>query len=64
MMDCLRSSCTISPHHYEVNIEIDSESLIERRLRCSWRSRSRDLRDAQSGHDRDSLEINLEAEID
>jgi len=40
------------------------EAIIERDWRCTWRPKSSELRDALSGRDRDSLEMQLETEIE
>jgi len=47
-----------------VNSEMQLEAVIERFGRCTWRSRSSELRDALGGRDRLSLEMHSEAEIE
>jgi hypothetical protein len=40
------------------------EAMMKQGEKCTWRPRSRELRDTLRGHDRASLEMNLEAEIE
>jgi len=47
-----------------VNTEMHFEAAIECVWRCNWRPRLSELRDALGGHDRASLEMHLEAEIE
>ena len=45
------------------SLEIHLEAVIERVLRCTWRLRLSELRDALGGRDRVSVEMHLETEI-
>jgi hypothetical protein len=47
-----------------VNSEVHFEAIIELVWRCNTRSRLSQLRDALGGHDRVSLEMHLEAEVE
>jgi hypothetical protein len=47
-----------------VNLEINSEAVIEQVWRCTRRLRLRELRDALGGRDRANLEMHWEAVIE
>jgi len=47
-----------------VNSEMHFKAVIERVWRCNWRPRFSELRATLGGHDRASLEMHLEAEIE
>ena len=60
MMSCLLSSSSISPHRDHLNLEINSNAVIEQVWRYTWRPWSCQL----GGQNRASLEIHLEAVIE
>jgi len=47
-----------------VNSGIHSKAVIERVSICNWRARLSELRDILRGHDRASLEMQLDTNID
>jgi len=47
-----------------VNSEMHWEAVIKRVWTCTWRTRLSELRDAQGGRDRASLDMHMEAEIE
>jgi len=74
MMSIYSGVCRIYTPHHSVQlrypcISVQPPSLLEdvldrACLRCTWRRRSNELRDALGGRDRASLEMHLEAEIE
>ena len=47
-----------------MGLEMHSEAVIEQIWRCNWRPRFSELRDAQGGHYRASLDMHLDAKIE
>jgi len=57
------SCCTVSPHNNCMNFKIDLETVIQRVLWCSWRTRWSELTDILGGHGWVCLETLFKAVI-